>query len=138
MTTPGQVRIDQVQGLHAFASGVTALRQNLGGIGERRHAVVELQAPGPAMPLADVAAGVAEVRRANEAAVERLAAYATAADRGLSGLAFVAGWVGTRFPQTDAASARQLSGLVGAATEAAPPVPPGMPGVDPRFQSRPR
>jgi hypothetical protein len=138
MTAPGQVRIEQVQGLHAFASGVTALRQNLGGIGERRHAVLDLQAPGAAFPLADVAAGLADLRRANEAAVGRLAAYATAADRGLSGLAFVAGWIGTRFPQTDAASAQRLSGLVGAASEAVPPVPAGLPGVDPRFQSQPR
>lgn len=131
----GEVRLDDPQVLHGFAGEVTRARSRLVAIGGAEHAGAMLHPPGPAWPLADVSRQAGALFMANEAAIGRLAGWATDADRGLSGLAFVATWVATNFPATDRAGAEGLGDLVRRGEDAVPPLPADRPLIDRRFQS---
>ncbi len=133
----GQVRVDHLQGFRTFATGMTDVRGTLRALGVRH---LDLVPPARTFPLADVSGEMANLRGTNNAAVGRLDEYGTRADRGLTGLAFVAMHIATSFVETDAAAADKIAEVARLGTEAegcVPPVPPTAPRIDPTLQSPP-
>ncbi len=132
----GDVRIQQAQGFQTFAAGVRVLAGELEAL-DRRHTPIHPRPPAEDPTLGELRFSMGWLHAATEGAADRLAQYATAAHRGLGGLAHTGDLVGIRLPGVDLAAKQELGGLVREAAAAAPALPAGAPGTDPRFVSLP-